>query len=400
MGARAADASASFGWFEVESQAKSAGGSDASGLARVTSTIRFRLTSELLTRFGHAVSAANSTTKHKAVTNVVAQRQQLIAAAAHSQLRLQCLYKLSEVSDVTFNELVVRAPDVARQPLAHHPSQSHRGRWTKSRVSGARVHKSPSTNQVLQRPVPANARLLRVALRSAEDACERGALALQPEDPVLVAVSSASQRTADKQAAAGNGDNERLGDDDGDDNVESERRRKRRGQLADEQDTGRRALHSSSRALSVGDAISVDCATIGALLLNADAVDDNAVETAAAAANDNDNDEGDEQVGGQYYCADKAARRRALVSARAPAADLAASQLIYEQHLRQQHNNNYANNRLVAYLSLTSAATSAPNNSRAHKHTARFVSADASHAPALLEWFINNQEVRTPTHYN
>lgn len=341
------------------------------------------------------------------------QQQQQQQPLRHHQLRLQCKYRLTEISDVTFNELVaVAAPTVGdgnragpgtggRQELgplrATGDSDSDRrrrrrqaGDYSSASYAPMPVARPPDlagsirvsrtlTNQIVQDKCPASERGLRRSLgaRSAtvpSAGCSLGSLALQPDDPLISAPAASDrqpdfgQTTADATGVAG-------------------------GLLE----------------LKMGQLVALNCLTIAALTRSSRTTierdrDNNEHNQDNIDATDDDDDDDNEQnyrfgsrptalAGQTGVCLDEAARRRLLVSGKSQVAD----QIDTTGGSNNSRNNSRPAIRLVAQLvlaagqdsllQLVSAAPAPPLGAQSPRHLA------PSAAPPLLEWFINNQEV-------
>ena len=360
---------------------------------------------------------------------------QLQRRADRLELSLQCKYKLTEVSDVTFNELVARepaasspvgseaAPGQPAEPLAAELAEqsgvadqeaaattdsrlAHQPAGWMAQESGLILGKS-AHNQVTQSESPASGRQLWLALQAlksgAQDACQlASSLVLLPDDPLIV-------------------------EPDGDDSEEP---------LAG----GARGRRQLVKGGSAGDLISANCSTIGALLAQAAPSPSKRPLVGGRRRRPNNG-----QVEPVSYCGDQVARGRPVVSGKyQPNEDRNFNQRQQSPgrplggFARQQAAQSGA--RYVAYLSLAgvssaTATATADKDGKARadgsssgaepggglrtaagQQRAPGTSADSSRssappflqpapapgwpdaeeallAPPLLEWFINNQEV-------
>lgn len=205
--------------------------------------------------------------------------------------KIQCKYKLTEVSDVTFNELVITQQSTQLQrdadPLLRKSSRSQRKLVTtekrrkeeldknfrfkrRSPNQDVKVAKSTTSHQVLQTKYPANHKSLLNYLfyskqNNQDDQCKLGSLALFQDDPILLENSiiigqQDSTMTTTKVV------NDSLDDDDDNNNNRNRRNddmddNEQYGNYDDEDDDG----DDIAQKHSIGDKISVNCSTISGL---------------------------------------------------------------------------------------------------------------------------------------
>lgn len=435
-------------------------------LSRSSLVLKFKLTSELvasvraLDRLGGAapghsqprdarqttgsLASADITRSHRNQSHGFPQKgpaetqQQVSGARLMELLRLECRYKLTEVSDVTFNELRVSGRPSAPSggpsssggdTLERRRRSSNQWRHFELTSADINVESSPRratdlklfkshTNQVMQSNCPARRRDLMLLLQpkrssSKRSACRLGLLALQREDPAIL---------ADESDSSADPTHEPL-------------------QLMNSQ---------SPPELPIGSTLSVNCSTLGALSWSplASSVS-SSVSTSpswstfargrsVSTATDNELQAPHQQ---RSYCDDQEARRRLLISGKhpwpssGPLDQVVANQRSRSSSLLQQQPNNRRDH--VAYVTLdptttNTIASSAQANSKKRQQQQQshdsnllddklslppeFAAADSSNfgsqqqdqlhnnneqtddssdwlAPPLLEWFINDQEV-------
>ena len=297
-------------------------------------------------------------------------------------LRVDCKYKLTEASEVTFNELVV-AQQLARP--SRQPAREAANRRSAA-TSGAWLGEpSPSLKlvgqQLLQANCPAGPGDLWRAIRGLRSraACRLGALAMGPDEPLIVAGSSPLEQEF------GLGAELELG----------ERRRRRR-----QPGSAERHLEAP-----VGSVLRLNCSTIGALEQVAQVSDYNDDElsiggAAAEDAADSAHRHWHQSHLATGYCNDTTLRRRSLISGRFQSTnepEVGAPGPLNQRRPAATATMSKGRTAQVAYLSLGSP-TPWPSGPPS-RQTAADSSDDTSNrrrdlvAPPLLEWFINNQEV-------
>lgn len=364
------------------------------------------------------------------------------------KIKLQCKYKLTEVSEVSYNELVVRQMEASRPILM--PVESNGGRakrklttertqtfdrrqpaqrWTKSASESlVRVGKLAG-NQVTQSKCPAGSGQLRRAVYNqtlAANACRLGSLALLPDDPVLVAAETTElpqdNLDEDEEAAA-------LAADEQDGETSEERKLLKVTSVQASSSSDSSAASQQELNLSVGDSISVNCSTISALSSSAAAT----FQAADSAQQQQDYNQPDESeywpstsVGA--FCNNQKERSRSVISGkyhtneeqdqnqRSFSASASNRQPVLVGQSTASHHKQHQLKH-VAYLSLQTdklwigggqalgasatqlAGLVAPHQSFSPtKQATNAESAEQNYnhqslAPPLLEWFINNQEV-------
>lgn len=319
-------------------------------------------------------------------------------------LKLECKYKLTEVSDVTFNELLVAAGPIRGDKVAggrqrarrHQPSTAKSHRRSSPRALRAlrappELIKSPD-NQILQaRP----GELDLGSLRSHAATCGSSA-GVQLDDPVMI-WRHGPNSTSDEPDEV-----DEVQDDDDDEGLPLPARRPK------QQHTGDRM---AALEVPVGSTLAVECATLAELTVGR--------RTSTRA------DQSQEERG--HFCGDWQARRKSLISGRYQLTAAAGE----EPAANSNNNNNrssFGANRptnrqqLVAYVSLPARLLSAegeddnqhdgdgdgqidaadspkldedPQLQLQPQQTTREASRDELLAPPLLEWFVNHQEVST-----
>lgn len=400
-------------------------------LFKQTLSLKFRLTAELLHWIGSTLQQRQQPAETGSVARARNQGNQSLlgdSSVSYQQLRLQCKSKLTDISDLTFNEMWVRQKLPQTSSQAHHSrseeaaatttttsrSSTRRRLTDATPTSGSLVSLGRLPDQRLgQSKCPAKRAELQAGLRgggSGGGDCRLGQLALQPDDPLIVEAeavdqwSAAAERTS--EAASTLSEVASPDDEDEEESEPSRRRRRRRRQVI------------GGVELSIGDAISVNCSTISSVLA------------------------GDEAS----ICSDSEARRRSAISGKYQLAHeshpdaLAANQRPQQQQQQhwmrssgwignrggqQQQQQQSSGGKLVSQLMLTEeqleslAASSQPANDSAAAATTGGASHEAEstlssggggggttaadktkangeqrlEAPPLLEWFINNQEV-------
>lgn len=283
------------------------------------------------------------------------------------ELKLECKYKLTEVSDVTFNEMSLSQTNVASKPFRRRKRASDGEEEERWMSPASRLSKT-ADNRVLQWTSPASARDLRLALagtRAASDACRVGGPVLVPDDPLIVE----SRR-------------EPLVSEFEELNLRARRRRLSENELDN----------------SLGQLISVACSTISAIL-NSDSGEPSKAEQAKPVTG---------------YCADAAARKRLLISGKHQLAaneDPAGANLI--QRARKVQHKTTKERHQLALVSLSESELLdqianvrslgnkklAPEQNHAESWKSHLVVSAHKQdehellAPPFLEWFINNMEV-------
>lgn len=331
-------------------------------------------------------------------------------------MRLQCKYKLTEVSDLTFNELLVRQPTFVAPVAGDGREIQARKRLLGRRRLGSAtadvvvaVSKLPD-NRLSQSKCPAERNELQAALfagdgmsRRPDAECRLGQLALQPDDPLIVELAHTETDSVSTSSST-------LSEVENPDESDDDENRRRRRQV----------IGAPGLELSVGELISANCSTISALLLGAD-------ELAT--------------TGGRAgICSDAEARRRSLISGKyqtraeqdsmanqrapqqqqqqthwtlrpisgraqqqqqqqPPTSAKLSSQLMLTQrqfeslsrgHQQQRHE---INDSRTTESSSSSGAESTLFLSGGFRSSETTTTAGQLEAPPLLEWFINNQEV-------
>lgn len=150
-------------------------------------SLKFKLTSSLLDALGEPNQRTNQSRA------LWAASMPIVSAQSHQPdwaLRIQCKYKLTEVSDVTFNELQLWPTDASRQPDPLTLS------------APARLAKT-TDNEVAQTPNPARRfeleRLVaRISNQTSTDTCQ---LELQPDDPLIVVTSDNNDQPGGRTSA-------------------------------------------------------------------------------------------------------------------------------------------------------------------------------------------------------
>lgn len=384
-------------WFELRTERKSK--LNDPSLFKLSLALRFRLTSPLL-----ASLAPNATGSHfnqgnqsqhpvsKQPNGAFLSPQSLHqqqsyqlsrdSMANQAAIRLQCKYRLTEVSDVSFNELILtsttgpttkrraktsaqiaenedrdesnipsaRPAELQRRNKQKSPRFAHgrfpesnpRSKFAQLRPLNVLVTKSSQENQVTQKKCPANEFELgsqfRMSSKQAQsEACSMGALVLQPDDPVIVEP------------------NKQLGAYDLGEKLEGEAHFLNR-------DTDERQLDPKA-------SLQVDCMTIATLSSSnfphsmvssiRDSIEE---ENDSDSSQDiNDNDAIDESLGGSSnlasmgYCNDEQTRRRLAVSGKTFNNELTAFSGIDQLISRSTPRSVAAMNLRLAYLNVANS---------------------------------------------
>lgn len=268
------------------------------------------------------------------------------------ELRLSCILKLTEISDITFNELIVGehlpgSGSDRKWPVDKQAATSAAAaRYTLSSRASAvdynaeplqriRVAKSRIDHRVLQNKLVSFKELLRLSdqifgLRSANQ-CSLGLLALTADDPVITIESGATSN--------------------GEEGIDEARRRKR--QVAWIEPGG--PLELSAK---VGDLISVNCSTVSSLASIGNCNEQQQPKVHHRAINGGFNLNGEQQRAQQQH-------------------------IVAHVSLAESDANNLANDN---YMSSSADSAKLLDNDGGG-------SAWSQPPPPLLEWFINNQEV-------
>lgn len=364
-------------------------------------SLKFKLTREFLAEYLSAANQRNQSQRKSSVQHLSPyqlQSQPKQPDPSQLELRIQCKYKLAEVSEVTFNELAIGGQARRKWSAGSRKQAAGGQRQRRATRPEVRLNKSSSSHQVIQSKSPASARSLANFLQNhyyanIEQQCNLGSLALLPDDPVLVEVENL---TGELEA------NDELQDDSTTELV------------ADQ---------------SVGDSLSVDCSTVSGLL-----------PTRVAQQRSWRMFRGQCEVKLASFPDGQATRRRLLQ----PISTTAGQQQYLNKNLMSpgtlDNNNNNHNNGLAneeedsdpvgpdqrvpanqrqlltghavargpaaAYLWLDRAITPIGDNQEQRSPTPTTTTADSSTsepnpllAPPLLEWFINNQEVSVHSLY-
>lgn len=152
-------------------------------MSRASLSLKFKLSKQLVSQLANEINYKVSESADNQRNQSHRQRQQPGRNYNNQlQLRIQCKYKLTEVSDVTFNELTFTTNQQQQQQSSFAPLN-----WPDS--NQLQVFKS-AHNQVTQWRSSASLEQLWAALTDStrwptRDTCQLGALALQPDDPLI-----------------------------------------------------------------------------------------------------------------------------------------------------------------------------------------------------------------------
>lgn len=358
------------------------------------------------------------------------QQQQTTTNINKFELKLQCKYKLTEVSDVSFNELVTHIAGGLSSSSSNDKDDIRRRAGRSSKLSPQRklergkrwieleeyddssseleVAKSLD-NRLVQSQCPAPAqRALWQALLTKR--CSNQPTGLLADDPLILKLddsSSSSQQVTSANELMSSAPFVRSDTSSG---YDEEPHRAKRNQKRDTLDT---AIDPQSMATplesSIGEQISVNCSTVSAFLLE---YHNNNWQPSAFSELEQTSQVSPLSVSQPQQCfnEDQALMRRRLIISgkhQQPSGNEDQTVVNQRQHFQQsQQRQRQSNLRQVAYLSLLDQKWLAVNQrEQPGKLWSEAASADSSESlsqqqqqqnlltPPLLEWFINNQEV-------